>query len=192
MPGRIFLDRDGAALADHFGVAPADTPTGVDLAPDDELALVLPGKLITARWGMIPKGAVNARGRPVMEKLVNIRSETLHEKTAFAKIQHNRAVLPASGWYEWTGKTGRKTRWRISAPDRPLLSFAAIYDVWHMPGGRELVSFATLTCEPNADVRDIHHRMPVLLDDPAAWLAGEARPMRPASDGTLTVEKSDL
>ena len=53
------------------------------------------------RWGMIPVGRVNARGRPVMETIVNARSETLFEKTAFQGVA--RCLVPADGWYEWTG-----------------------------------------------------------------------------------------
>ncbi|WP_316013829.1 SOS response-associated peptidase [Roseobacter sp. HKCCA0434] len=192
MPGRVFLHTDGAALARFYDVAGSDVPTGDDLAPQDMLGLVVPGRLVRARWGLIPKGAVNARGRPVLEQLVNIRSETLHEKRAFEDVRHNRCILPCSGWYEWTGETRRKTRWAIHAPDRPILSFAAIYDIWQAPGGIEVVNFATLTCAPNADVRDYHHRMPVILDDPSAWLAGADVEMVPVVAGLLQVERSTL
>ena len=192
MPGRIFLHEDGARLAELYGVAPAEVPTGEDLAPQGAVAAVLPGRLVTARWGMIPTGAVNARGRPVLEQLVNIRSETLHDKAAFAGVRGNRCILPCSGWYEWTGETRRKTRWAIHAPTRPVLSFAAIFDLWRGPGGREVLSLATLTCEPNGDVRDYHHRMPVILEDPAAWLSGAPVEMSPAPEGLLVVERSAL
>ena len=192
MPGRVFLHTDGAALADHYGVAAATVPTGDDLAPLSLLGIVLPDRMATARWGMIPSGAINARGRPVMEQLVNIRSETLHEKAAFAGIRSNRCILPCNGWYEWTGEARRKTRWAIAVPTRPILSFAAVYDVWVAPDGRKVISFATLTCEPNEDLRGIHHRMPVILEDPFAWLAGDHFEMRPAPDGLVTVEHSPL
>jgi len=72
----------------------------------------------------------------------------------------------------------------------PLL-FAAIWDVWAAPGGRELAQIATVTTEPNADVRDIHHRMGAILEtaDVAAWLDGDeaaARALlRPLPDGSL-------
>ena len=55
---------------------------------------------------------------------------------------------------------------------------------------------ATVTCEPSADVRDIHHRMGVLLrpDQFETWLTGseeEARAlMQPYPNGTLQVEEA--
>ncbi|RED11901.1 SOS response-associated peptidase [Pontivivens insulae] len=192
MPGRVFLEKDGAALARCFGVPAAEIATGPDLAPAQMLGIVLPDRLESARWGMIPTGAVNARGRPMLEPLINIRSETLHEKTAFERIQQNRCILPCDGWYEWTGEKRKKQRWRIGAIDKRLLCFAAIYDIWDAPGGRQVLNFATLTCEPNPDVRDYHHRMPVILRDPSAWLAGDPVELTSAPAGTLQVQASDL
>ena len=47
--------------------------------------------------------------------------------------------------------------------DGGLMAFAAISDVWTAPGGRRLAQVATVTCEPNVDVKPIHHRMGVIL-----------------------------
>ncbi len=69
-------------------------------------------------------------------------------------------------------------------------------DVWSAPGGLQLHQLATVTCEPNADVRDIHHRMAVILrlEDIPMWLAGGAEAaelMQPWPDGQLTVGQAD-
>ena len=144
------------------------------------------------RWGLIPVGRTIARGRPVMETIVNARGETVFEKSAFAGV--GRAVVPADGWYEWTGTKGRKKAWRITPGDGSPLWFAAICDVWKAPGGREIWQVATVTCPPNADVRDIHDRMGVLLtvDLVPVWLHGTeaqaAALIRPAPDGSLRVD----
>ena len=56
---------------------------------------------------------------------------------------------------------------------------------------------AAVTCAPSADLRDIHHRMGVLLPraEIAAWLGGDVeeakRLMVPCPDGALRVEKAD-
>lgn len=147
------------------------------------------------RWGMIPVGRVNARGRPVMETIVNARSETVFEKSAFRGV--GRAVVPADGWYEWTGKARRKQPWRIRATDGGLLFFAAITDVWDAPGGLRVPQVATVTCEPSADVREIHDRMGVLLPRRAVetWLSGDEAAAKtlcvPYPDGSLAVETAD-
>lgn len=147
------------------------------------------------RWGIIPVGRVNARGRPVMETIINARSETVFDKSAYEGVK--RAVVPVDGWYEWTGEKRKKQPWRITRKDGALLWFAAIYDVWKAPGGTEVAQVATVTCEPSADVRDIHHRMGVLLtsDQLGLWLSGSqeaaAALMQPFPDGMLLVEAAD-
>lgn len=138
-------------------------------------------------------GRVNARGRPVMETIVNARSETIFEKSAFADMR--RGVIVVDGWYEWTGARRRKTAWQIASADSAPLIFAAIWDVWQAPGGHELAQVATLTCTPNAEVAPVHDRMGVLLQpgDVEAWLWGDeaaAKALcRPWPDGRLAVEE---
>lgn len=148
------------------------------------------------RWGLIPMGRKNARGRPVMETIVNARSETVFDKSAFEGVA--RGVVPADGWYEWTGQKGRKTAWRISRRDGAPLFFAAITDRWTGPSGLAVDQVATITCDPNADVRDVHHRMGAILSkgDVPVWLDGTAEEaqnlLKPLPDGTLRVEKMDV
>ncbi|WP_121063251.1 SOS response-associated peptidase [Chachezhania antarctica] len=197
MPGRVFLTTPPADLAAALGVSPApvaDEPRRLNIAPGQEVVALTAGGLTRMRWGMIPVGRVNARGRPVMETIINARSETVLQKTAFEGT--GRAVMPVNGWYEWTGETRRKTAWRIAPKEGGLLLFAAITDVWKAPGGIEVPQIATVTCEPSADVRDVHHRMAVILEpeDVDLWLSGAeegiARLFRPWPDGRLTVEEA--
>ena len=177
MPGRYHLTTPLADVAAAFGAAleAPDPGPRLDAAPGEMVAAIVggPRRMVEMRWGMIPMGRVNARRRPVMETIVNARSETLFRKSAFEGV--NRAILPVNGWYEWTGKTRRKTRWEISAPKSPILAFAAIWDVWKSPSGTEIASLATVTVEPSADVAPIHHRMAAILEpeDWPVWL-GEA------------------
>ncbi|MDX8347867.1 SOS response-associated peptidase [Cognatiyoonia sp. IB215446] len=186
MPGRFFLTREAAGMAD----APR-----YNIAPGQEVITLTSDGAQHMRWGMIPVGRVNARGRPVMETIVNARSETVFDKSAFADVK--RAVVPVEGWYEWTGERRRKQPWRISRKDGELLYFAAIYDIWHGPGGIEVSQVATITCAPSADVRDIHHRMGVILnaDQVDLWFSSDEATaksmMQPYPDGMLHVEKAD-
>lgn len=197
MPGRVFLTTPLAEVAALLGADPApvtDEPPRRNIAPGQQVVALAPDGLKRMRWGMIPVGRVNARGRPVMETVINARSETVFDKTAFAGT--GRAVLPVDGWYEWTGKTRKKTAWRIRSAEGGLLFFAAITDTWTVPGGQVLHQLATVTCEPSADVRDVHHRMAVILalQDVRRWLTAPpeaAAPlMRPWPDGRLVVEEA--
>ncbi|MEX0286768.1 MAG: SOS response-associated peptidase [Paracoccaceae bacterium] len=198
MPGRVFLTTPPNDVASMLAVSPdpvADEPPRRNVAPGQEVVALTADGLSRMRWGMIPVGRVNARGRPVMETIINARSETLFGKSAFEGT--GRAVLPVDGWYEWTGKARRKTAWRITPRAGGLLLFAAITDVWQGPGGVSVPQIATVTCEPSGDVKKIHHRMAVILrpEDVQLWLTGSGSSllplMKPWPDGTLQVEQTD-
>ncbi|MEL7125520.1 MAG: SOS response-associated peptidase [Pseudomonadota bacterium] len=164
MPGRFFLTDPVSALTDALAVEAgpvSNEPARANVSPGQEI-IVYDGALSRMRWGIVPVGRVNARGRPVMEQIINARSETVFDKTAFDGV--GRAVIPVNGWYEWTGETRRKTAWRIAPKGGGFLYFAAITDVWTAPGGLKVPQVAAVTCEPNADVAPIHHRMGVLLE----------------------------
>lgn len=195
MPGRLFLETPIARIAALAGADPGpvgDEPPRQNIKPGEEIVTLTATGLTRMRWGLIPVGRVNARGRPVMETIVNARSETLFDKSAYAGV--GRAVVPADGWYEWTGPRGRKTAWRIAARDGAPLWLAAVTDRWTAPGGQGVDQVATVTCPPNADVRDIHDRMGVLLRsaDLPVWLDAPqpvaAALLRTWPDGTLFAE----
>ena len=197
MPGRFFLTVPVAEVADWLG-ADSDglsQPPRKNVAPGEEIVVMdADRRLSMMRWGIIPVGRVNARGRPVLETIINARSETVFDKSAFDGV--GRAIVPVNGWYEWTGQARRKTAWRIRPKSGGFLAFAAITDRWEAPGGRVVDQVATVTCEPSGDVVDIHHRMAVILAPEAfdIWLSGsddDARALcRPWPDGSLVVEEA--
>ncbi len=197
MPGRFFLTTPISEIARFLGVADniAAQPPRRNMQPGQEVIVLTAQGLTPMRWGMIPVGRVNARGRPVMETIINARSETVFDKSAFDGV--GRAVIPVDGWYEWTGEKRRKTAWRIASSDGAPLLFAAITDAWQAPGGQRVDQVAAVTCEPNADVKPIHHRMGVLLgrDDVQTWLNGTEEQAQnlshPWPNGRLKIEQAD-
>ncbi|WP_299727315.1 SOS response-associated peptidase [uncultured Tateyamaria sp.] len=193
MPGRFFLSDTMGALSDALGVpagAVENEPARHNIAPGQEI-VVFDGGLSRMRWGIVPVGRVNARGRPVMEQIINARSESVFDKSAFDGV--GRAVIPVNGWYEWTGEKRRKTAWRIAPKGGGFLYFAAITDVWTAPGGLLVPQVAAVTCAPNADVAPIHHRMGVLLerDDLPVWMGDDLEAakalMLPWPEGRLVI-----
>ena len=198
MPGRLFLERPLQEIAAVLGVENdlSDEPPRRNISPGEEIVVFSKkGRFERMRWGLIPVGRVNARGRPVMETIINARSETVFDKSAFEGI--GRAVVPVDGWYEWTGKARKKQAWRIRSLSGDFLFFAAITDVWEAPGGRVVPQVAMVTCAPSGDVKDVHHRMGVLLaiQDVKTWLgpdeAAAKSLMLPFPDGSLRVEAAD-
>ncbi len=196
MPGRLFLTAPVGEVAAHFAAAIGLEAAAAEFAAGGEVPAVVAAeggrRLCLMRWGLIPMGRTDARGRPVLETIVNARSETLFSKSAFAGL--GRCLVPASGWYEWTGERRRRVRWAIRAREAPIIAIAAVWDLWRAPGGREVASLATVTCAPTAEVAPVHERMPLVLPGAAwpGWL-GEA-PGDPAAlgmvpaDGTFLVE----
>ncbi|MEO9574865.1 MAG: SOS response-associated peptidase [Lentilitoribacter sp.] len=197
MPGRFFLTDPMTALAEVLGVSAGvvgNEPARRNIAPGQEI-VAFNGVLSRMRWGIVPVGRVNARGRPVMEQIINARSETVFDKSAFDGV--GRAIIPVNGWYEWTGEKRKKTAWRIKAKGGDFLYFAAITDVWTAPGGLRVPQVAAVTCAPNADVAPIHHRMGVLLarDDLPVWMRDDLEAakalMVPWPVGRLEISEAD-
>lgn len=197
MPGRFFLTSSMSDLAKDLGrngESVADEPVRHNIAPGQNIVVVTEAGFRHMRWGIVPVGRVNARGRPVMETIVNARSETVFDKSAY--LGTGRAVVPMNGWYEWTGEKRRKNAWAITPKVGGFLYFAAITDRWQGPGGVVVDQVATLTCAPSKDVCDIHHRMGVILEltDIEHWLSRSEEDVKPLlrswPAGRLTVAEA--
>ena len=146
------------------------------------------------RWGLIPSWVKDPRE---FATLINARSETAVEKPSFrGAMRHKRCLVPADGFYEWTGRSGAKQPHLIRPKSQTLFAFAGLHEHWLGADGSELETMAILTTAANADMANIHDRMPVILDqaDYARWLdcrAGSSLPvedlLRPAPDGLLEI-----
>jgi putative SOS response-associated peptidase YedK len=96
--------------------------------------------------------------------LINIRAETASRKFASA-FAHRRVVVPADGFYEWSGKQPVLFKPRTGG----IFVFAGLAE--QLPDGRE--AFAVMTMAADGEIARIHDRMPVILarDAVQAWLA---------------------
>ena len=90
-------------LEAHEAALPLVRPT--DPAP--VIAMSREGPfLLQARWGLVPHWA---KDTTIARQCFNARSETVHEKPAFRDaFRGGRVLVPASGWFEWTGPKGKK------------------------------------------------------------------------------------
>lgn len=106
--------------------------------------------------------------------IINVRSETVQEKSMFKKhVTSGRCIVPAGEYYEWK-KSGRdKIKHLIKDEEGNLLFFTGLYR--EVPEGRE---FVIITKDAYGDVTDIHNRMPVILraDQIELWLNGKLSP----------------
>ncbi|GAB4318986.1 MAG: SOS response-associated peptidase [Bacteroidales bacterium] len=147
-----------------------------NIAPTQKAAVISnadPGIVSWYRWGLIPSWA---KDPSIGNRLINARSETVNEKPAFRKaFRSKRCLVLSDGFYEWQKiNAGQKVPWFITLNDEPLFAMAGLWDEWTDAEGKAIRSFTILTTSPNRFMKQIHHRMPVILPREAEkrWLEG--------------------
>lgn len=122
------------------------------------------------RWGFLPGWVRDPKAFPLV---INVRAETMQEKTSFrAAFLRRRALMPADGFYEWQREGRQKKPFLFRRPDRGGFAFAALWERWNAPDGSEIDTVAMVTTMANGLMSALHHRSPVILDpaDHARWL----------------------
>lgn len=111
-------------------------------------------------------------GRPPGDKTgdrfphpINARAETVGQKPVFREsFESRRCLVPADGFYEWQVTDGEKYPHFIHLPDRSVFAMAGIWSDASdcaKAGG----SFTILTQEAHPGLLELHHRMPVILQE---------------------------
>ena len=176
-----------------------------NVAPSQQVAAVRneegERRLSMLRWGLIPGWAKEPN---IGYKLINARSETASTKPAFrAAFRARRCLIPADGFYEWTGRGATRQPWLITMKDDALFAFAGLWERWTIRenltlkgslaeyGPGDVIETCTiLTTTANEAVTAVHDRMPVIVPherfDP--WLAGENIPLDPCPAEAITVQ----
>lgn len=141
------------ALEPNYNIAPTQQAYIVtDKAPD---------MLQQYRWGLIPYWANDPK---VGNNLINARAEGISSKPSFRiPIRRQRCLVLADGFYEWRNEGGEKRPYRITLKEGAVMVFAGLWDIWKGGQGEELHSFAVITTRPNAEMTEVHNRMPVIL-----------------------------
>lgn len=128
--------------------------TGRDIHPSDLAPILIAdgqGGLYCQqqRWGF-----PGFKGKQV---IFNARSETVLEKKMFRQnMEHRRAVIPATWFYEWDHNKEKHIFYR---KDQPIIFMAGIFGRF---GDEE--RFTILTTAANESMKPIHDRMPIILD----------------------------
>jgi len=177
MCGRFTLTASGDTLAETFDLdeAPTVSPR-YNIAPTQPVAAVRlspdAGKreLTFLHWGLIPSWSKDTQ---IGSRLINARAETITEKPSFrTAFKRRRCLIPASGFYEWQRQGNQKQPVYVQAQHGTVFAFAGLWETWHGADGSEIESCTILTTEPNELMRDIHNRMPVIIEpaDYSMWL----------------------
>jgi putative SOS response-associated peptidase YedK len=179
MCSRYFLDADGNVIAYTFNVPVHERlRKRFNIAPTQEAPVVRVNEsgareLAMLRWGLVPSWS---KDPAIGNRMINARSETVAGKPSFRNaFRRRRCLVPATGFYEWTGAAGHKVPHAITFSDQPVFAFAGLWERWHdraTPGAPPVETFTLLTTNANRALAAIHDRMPVIL--PAAhheaWL----------------------
>jgi putative SOS response-associated peptidase YedK len=138
----------------RYNVAPTDQIPIVRVDPRDgerELAL--------ARWGLVPWWAKEIPKAPH----INARAETVHRTPLFREaFARRRALIPATGFYEWQKRADGKQPYRFRRRDLEPFAFAGLWEFCRL-GGEDILSAAIIVGEPNPLAAAVHDRMPVIL-----------------------------
>jgi putative SOS response-associated peptidase YedK len=134
-------------------------------------------ELTQMTFGFPPKG----RGGPVF----NFRSEGRDFSDS------KRCLIPASAFFEFTGKKYPKAKHRFTLVDHPMMAVAGL---WREGDGSQPPSFTMLTTSPGPDVAPIHDRQVVVLspDQWTDWIylsKAEGEVLAPLPAGSLHVQQ---
>jgi len=177
MCGRFTLHHDADTVVERFGVQGSlfEVTPRYNIAPTQAVAAIT-GHGPTAErlleplhWGLVPFWA---KDTSMASKLINARSETVHEKPSFKHaLTRRRCLIPADGFYEWDRTTKQPLHFQVRGGE--LFAIAGLYEEWQSPDGSPLRTCTLLTTAANELVGRVHERMPVILQTPeaeAAWL----------------------
>lgn len=179
-----------AALLDgpapSYNVAPKAT---IPALRSDGSAL----EIFAPQWWLVPAWS---KTREISYATFNAKSEEAASKPAFRDpFRNRRCVIPASGFYEWKkAGDGAKQPHYIQRADGDPIYFAGLWDRWE--GADEALDSCTiLTTSPNAEMSELHDRMPCILEpeqvapwcDPGLTDVDAIQAfLRPAADGILS------
>lgn len=180
MCGRFTQTYTWAEIHAMYNLVPA-TPRNLqpryNIAPTTQIGVVTQaGADLTyseMRWSLVPSWFKdNIKKAPFGH---NARAEGVATSGMFkGPLNRTRCLIPATGFFEWTGPKEARLPWFISAKDGRPLTFAGIYDRWRdRETGEEITSCSIITCDANPFMHEIHNRMPVILQEQnwREWLA---------------------
>lgn len=176
MCSRYDLTSPPEAVRTYFGYRDKPNfPPRDNIRPTEPIAVVLldetgARRFRLMRWGLLPHFVKDPKTFPT---LFNARSEELLAKPSFRNaVRRRRCLIPADGFYEWTGPKGQRRPYHLRPEPPHLFAFAGLYESWSEPDGGVIDTATMLTCAPNATVAPLHNRMPVIIapDCYNAWL----------------------
>lgn len=157
---------------DRTVIIPPRGPRRYNVAPTQDVVILGkdPLEAMTARWWLVPswhKGDL----KDWKATTFNARIEDAQGKPSFRSVwRHGRCLIPAGGYYEWAGEKGAKQPHVIlPGGNENTFWFAGLAARW-----KGILTCTMMTRAANDSLKDLHHRMPVILDldEREKWLDG--------------------
>jgi len=176
---RYSIAAPASQLGDQFSVdVPARYKPFYNAGPTHLLPVIThhnPEGLSFFYWGAIPEWIKN---KNISEKLINIRAETIPEKSTYRKkLTQFRCLVPADGFYAWK-KIGKRSAvpYRFIPKDKKLLAMAALWEEFEDEHETTHHTFNIITAPSSGQVASVNERMPLLLDKASQklWLDGQS------------------
>lgn len=146
-------------------------------------------KLELAKFGLIPSWAKDVK---IGARFYNARSESIDTtKTYIKPFLDCRCIIPALGFYEWSGSKDNRIPFMVHRKDNQPMPLAGIWDFADI-NGEKIYSFAIITSSPSALTEPLHDRTPIILDDPEGWIKeGGKKYLTIPDDRELTITEKN-
>ncbi len=150
----------------RYNIAPSQPVLGIVADPTPRVEVM--------EWGFLPVWA-----KPDTKQVINARIESIAEKKPYYRgaFRSARCAILADGFYEWRKAAGGKRPYRIGLRDGGIFTMAGLWSRVNSGDGSERHTCAIVTVEANEMMRDLHDRMPAILqpEDLAVWLDPHAK-----------------
>ncbi|KAH8671063.1 DUF159 domain protein [Xylariales sp. PMI_506] len=127
-------------------------------------------KLQSMKWGLIPFWTKRNPDYGTMLKTINCRSDSLEQSGGMWNTMkaRKRCIVIAQGFYEWLKKVGSKDKipHYVKRKDGALMCCAGLWDcVQYDNDETKLYSYTIITTDSNKQLKFLHDRMPVILNN---------------------------
>jgi putative SOS response-associated peptidase YedK len=150
-----------------------------NIAPTTNVDIIVPGEtgrdLISAHWWLVP--AWWKKTLKEVPSTFNARVETVDQSAMFRDaFKRRRCIVPASGFFEWTGEKTARIPHYFSAADGGLLGIAGLWDRWQIPEGEVITNCTMVVRDADEWTAKYLDWMPSFLrpEQFDTWMSGEA------------------
>lgn len=103
---------------------------------------------------------------------INTRLEKITNRYWSPLLKRGRVIVPANGWYEWTGDKGSKQPWHIHRAGGEPSYLAGLANFQPGSESKALSGFTIVTSDAEGGLLDVHDRRPLVLGRGCRTLAG--------------------